>query len=95
LLLSPPVTEVLGYIHQSLAKLRTDYADVLGKKALKIRYVDLQETNTFAMINKNDPNTIRFNKRIYDDTAYLKAEYQKLVDEGFYVKGRIISRFLS
>ncbi|MFA0814905.1 MAG: hypothetical protein ACC608_03875 [Anaerofustis sp.] len=54
---------------------------------MKIRYVDLQETDTFAMINKNDPNTIRFNKRIYDDTAYLKAEYQKLVDEGFYVKG--------
>ena len=79
--------EVLAGIQTAVDSLFKDFTFLFEQKPIAIRYIDLQTTNDFAMIRKKDPYMVLLNKRIFDDTTYLKREYDKHQERGYFVKG--------
>ena len=75
---------VLDEMVGMIAKLHADFPDDVAKMIL--RYGNLHDDTTFGEY-KDKKRTIFLNSYYFDDTPFLKSEYDKLVQSGHFPKG--------
>ena len=83
----------ISVLYDALEHIKNNYSELTnrGKRdTIILRYADILDrsgridTGTFAMVKGR---TITLNHFMYDDTEYLKSEYEKLVSERFFTPG--------
>ena len=76
--------DVLKKIAEHLKKLVARFPLLYREDGLLLGYEDFGNSNDFALTRKN---TIVLNKKIFDDTEYLKKSYDELEKQNFFTKG--------
>ncbi|KHD34415.1 hypothetical protein NL50_17185 [Clostridium acetobutylicum] len=78
-------SKMLAEISEDLKILLSDIPQLANiKNGLILNYEDLGNTEDFALTKGK---SIILNKSVYDDTEYIKSEYSKYADKGWFVKG--------